>query len=146
VHDPIARRLGGIAGNAGLFSTAHDMARFAAMLANGGELDGARVLRAATIRQFTQRQPGSGTRALGWDTPGAPGTGASGTRVSDRSFGHTGFTGTSIWVDPERGTWVVLLANRTYEEGPNRMQALRRTLHDRVADSVRGQAAYGGDQ
>jgi CubicO group peptidase (beta-lactamase class C family) len=146
VHDPISRRLGGIGGNAGLFSTAHDMARFAAMLANGGELDGVRVLRGATIRQFTQRQPGSGTRALGWDTPGAPGTGASGTRVSDRSFGHTGFTGTSIWIDPERGTWVVLLANRTYDEGPNRMQALRRTLHDRVTDSVRGQAGYGGDQ
>jgi CubicO group peptidase (beta-lactamase class C family) len=140
VHDPISRRLGGISGNAGLFSTAHDMARFAAMMANGGELNGVRVLRAATIRSFTQRQPGTGTRALGWDTPGAPGTGASGTRVSDRSFGHTGFTGTSIWIDPDRGTWVVLLANRTYEDGPNRMQALRRTVHDRVADSVSGGA------
>ena len=140
VHDPIARRLGGIAGNAGLFSTVHDLARFSAMLANGGALQGVRVLRESTIRMVTQRQPGSGTRALGWDTPGAPGTGASGTRVSSRSFGHTGFTGTSIWIDPERGTWVVLLANRTYEDGPNRMQALRRTLHDRVADSVRGEA------
>lgn len=137
VHDPISRRLGGIAGNAGLFSTAHDMARFAAMMANGGELDGVRVLRAATIRAFTQRQPGTGTRAMGWDTPGAPGTGAAGARVSSRSFGHTGFTGTSIWIDPERGTWVVLLANRTYEDGPNRMQALRRAVHDRVADAVR---------
>jgi len=137
VHDPISRRLGGIAGNAGLFSTAHDLARFAAMLAGGGELDGVRVLRASTIRTFTQRQPGTGTRALGWDTPGTPGTGASGARVSDRSFGHTGFTGTSIWVDAERGTWVVLLANRTYEDGPNRMQSLRRTVHDRVADAVR---------
>jgi CubicO group peptidase (beta-lactamase class C family) len=137
VHDPISRRLGGIAGNAGLFSTAHDMARFAAMMANGGELEGVRVLRAATIRMFTQRQPGTGTRAMGWDTPGAPGTGAAGARVSSRSFGHTGFTGTSIWIDPERGTWVVLLANRTYEDGPNRMQALRRAVHDRVADAVR---------
>jgi CubicO group peptidase (beta-lactamase class C family) len=143
VHDPISRRLGGITGNAGLFSTAHDMARFAAMMANGGELGGVRVLRAATIRSFTQRQPGTGTRALGWDTPGAPGTGASGTRVSSRSFGHTGFTGTSIWIDPERGTWVVLLANRTYEDGPNRMQALRRTVHDRVADSVQGSGRNG---
>lgn len=144
VHDPISRRLGGISGNAGLFSTAHDLARFAAMMANGGELNGVRIFRQSTVRTFTQRQPGTGTRALGWDTPGAPGTGASGTRVSDRSFGHTGFTGTSIWIDPDRGTWVVLLANRTYEEGPNRMQALRRTLHDRVTDSVRGQPAYGG--
>ncbi|HEY0015739.1 MAG TPA: serine hydrolase domain-containing protein [Longimicrobium sp.] len=142
VHDPISRRLGGLSGNAGLFSTAHDLARFARMMANGGQLDGVQIFRSSTVRTFTQRQPGSGTRALGWDTPGAPGTGASGTRVSDRSFGHTGFTGTSIWIDPERGTWVVLLANRTYEEGPNRMQALRRTLHDRVADAVRGDGGY----
>jgi CubicO group peptidase (beta-lactamase class C family) len=146
VHDPISRRLGGVSGNAGLFSTAHDLARFAAMMANGGELDGERIFQRGTVRMFTQRQPGTGTRALGWDTPGAPGTGAAGARVSDRSFGHTGFTGTSIWIDPERGTWVVLLANRTYEEGPNRMQALRRTLHDRVADSVRGGGYAAGSQ
>jgi CubicO group peptidase (beta-lactamase class C family) len=147
VHDPIARRVGGISGNAGLFSTAHDLARFAGMLANGGTLDGVRVLRASTIRQFTQRQPGSGTRALGWDTPGAPGTGASGSRVSQSSFGHTGYTGTSLWVDPERGTWVVLLANRTYDtEENNRMQTLRRTVHDHVADSAIGapRVASGG--
>jgi CubicO group peptidase (beta-lactamase class C family) len=143
VHDPISRRLGGIAGNAGLFSTAHDMARFAAMMANQGSLDGVRIFTPAIVRMFTQRQPGSGTRALGWDTPGAPGTGAAGSRVSDRSFGHTGFTGTSIWIDAERGTWVVLLANRTYQAGPNRMQALRRTVHDRVADSVRESSGSG---
>ncbi len=143
VHDPISRRLGGIAGNAGLFSTAHDMARFAAMMANGGQLGDVRVLRAATIREFTRRLPGTGTRAMGWDTPGQPGTGAFGARGSDRSFGHTGFTGTSIWIDPERGTWVVLLANRTYEDGPNRMQALRRTVSDRVSDAVNGSGRNG---
>ena len=140
VHDPIARRLGGIAGNAGLFSTAHDMARFAAMLANEGTLDGARILQPSTIRLFTQRQPGSGTRALGWDTADRPGTGLFGNRVSDRSFGHTGYTGTSIWVDPQLGTWAVLLANRTYDtEGNNRMQQLRRAVADYVVDA----AAYG---
>jgi CubicO group peptidase (beta-lactamase class C family) len=144
VHDPISRRLGGIAGNAGLFSTAHDMARFAAMMANNGSLDGVQIFRPSTVRMFTQRQPGSGTRALGWDTPGAPGTGAAGARVSDRSYGHTGFTGTSIWIDSERGTWVVLLANRTYEDGPNRMQALRRTVHDRVADAAQGAERRNG--
>ncbi|HEX8392781.1 MAG TPA: serine hydrolase domain-containing protein [Longimicrobium sp.] len=137
VHDPIARRLGGLAGNAGLFSTGHDLARFASMMANGGELDGVRIFRESTVRMFTARQPGTGTRALGWDTPSAPGTGAAGAHVSPNSFGHTGFTGTSIWIDAERGTWVVLLANRTYEDGPNRMQTLRRTVHDRVADAVR---------
>jgi CubicO group peptidase (beta-lactamase class C family) len=143
VHDPIARRLGGVAGNAGLFSTVHDLARFAAMMANGGELEGVRVLRPSTVRTFTMRQPGSGTRALGWDTPGRPDTGMTGRRASAGSFGHTGYTGTSLWIDPERGTWVVLLANRTYDsEENNRMQALRRTLHDRVAEATERTGMY----
>jgi serine-type D-Ala-D-Ala carboxypeptidase len=134
VHDPLAQRLGGIAGHAGLFSTVHDVARFAAMLANGGELDGVRVLQPETIRLFAQRQPGAGTRALGWDTPAAGATGAAGERISRRAFGHTGFTGTSLWIDPDRGTWVVLLSNRTYEpRGANRIQAVRRSVHDLVA-------------
>ena len=137
VHDPIARAMGGVAGNAGLFSTAHDLARFAAMLARGGELDGVRVLRAETIHQFTQRQPGAGTRALGWDTPDRSGAGAAGLHISTRAFGHTGFTGTSLWVDPDRGTWAVLLTNRTYlPQASNRIQAVRRTLHDWVANAV----------
>jgi CubicO group peptidase (beta-lactamase class C family) len=137
VHDPIARRLGGIAGNAGLFSTAHDLARFAAMLANGGELDGVRIFQESTVRRFAMRQPGAGTRALGWDTPPPGGGGAAGARISSVAFGHTGYTGTSLWIDPERGTWVVLLANRTYDgDGNNQMQALRRTVHDRVADAT----------
>lgn len=135
VHDPLAQRLGGVAGHAGLFATAHDLARFAAMLANGGELEGVRVLNTETIRRFTQRQPGAGTRALGWDTPPAAATaGAAGQRISRNGFGHTGFTGTSLWVDPDRGTWVVLLSNRVFQpQGANRIQALRRSVHDWVA-------------
>ncbi|HET7234150.1 MAG TPA: serine hydrolase domain-containing protein [Longimicrobium sp.] len=134
VHDPIARALGGVAGNAGLFSTAHDVGRYAAMLANGGELDGVRVFREETVKAFTTRQPGAGTRALGWDTPGPNGAGGFGTRASKESFGHTGFTGTSIWVDPSRHTWSVLLTNRVYEpHGPNQIMALRRKVNDRVA-------------
>ncbi|MDB4948981.1 MAG: beta-lactamase [Gemmatimonadetes bacterium] len=137
VHDPIARGLGGFSGNAGLFSTAHDLARYAAMLAGGGTFEGVQVLRAATIRDFTRRQPGAGTRALGWDTPTGGENGAAGARMSPNAFGHTGFTGTSLWVDPERGTWVVLLANRTYDpHGANRIQALRRSVHDLVARST----------
>jgi CubicO group peptidase (beta-lactamase class C family) len=137
VHDPIARALGGISGNAGLFSTASDLSRFAAMLANGGELDGVRVLNEATVRTFTTHQPGAGTRALGWDTPEPDGSGAAGLRISPDAFGHTGFTGTSLWVDPERGTWTVLLTNRTYEpRASNHIQALRRTVHDQVAEAV----------
>lgn len=134
VHDPTARRLGGIAGNAGLFSTVHDLGRFAAMLANAGELDGVRVLRAETVRTFTSRQPEAGTRALGWDTPDPRGRGAAGVRISPRAFGHTGFTGTSLWVDPDRGTWVVLLTNRTYlPRGRVSIQAIRRGVNDHVA-------------
>ena len=136
VHDPIARRLGGVAGHAGLFSTVHDMSIFAAMLASRGELNGVKIFRPETIDVFTARQPGAGVRALGWETPGPDGTGAGGLRISQNAFGHTGFTGTSLWVDPQRGTWVVLLSNRTYLSGPNRMQALRRAVNDSVAVAV----------
>lgn len=137
VHDPISVRLGGIAGNAGLFATAHDIGRFAAMLANGGELDGVRVLKAVTIDRFTRRQPGAGTRALGWDTPSGTRGGAAGFMMSANAFGHTGFTGTSVWIDPDRGTWAVLLSNRTYApKAPNRIQAVRRMVHSWVAASA----------
>jgi serine-type D-Ala-D-Ala carboxypeptidase len=139
VHDPTAFRLGGVTGSAGLFATAHDVGRFAAMLASGGELDGVRVLREETIRTFTRRQAGAGTRALGWDTPSRDGTGAAGLQLSPRAFGHTGFTGTSLWVDPDRGTWIVLLSNRTFEpRGANRIQAVRRSVHDFVSIAATG--------
>jgi CubicO group peptidase (beta-lactamase class C family) len=115
----------------------HDLSIFAAMLVNGGELNGVRILQPSTIALFTQRQSGAGTRALGWDTPATNGTGAGGLRISPRAFGHTGFTGTSLWVDPERGTWVVLLSNRTFDPiGANRIQQLRREINDRVASAV----------
>ncbi len=137
VHDPISRKLGGIAGNAGLFSTAHDVGRFAAMLANGGELDGVRVLKKETVEAFAARQPGAGKRALGWDTPGPRGEGGAGLNISKNAFGHTGFTGTSLWIDPERGTWTVLLSNRTYEpQAPNTIQTLRRKVNDKVATAA----------
>jgi serine-type D-Ala-D-Ala carboxypeptidase len=142
VHDPTAFRLGGVTGNAGLFASVHDVARFAAMLASGGQLDGVRVLRAETIRTFTGRQSGAGTRALGWDTPSRDGTGAAGLQLSPRAFGHTGFTGTSLWVDPDRGTWVVLLSNRTFEpRGANRIQAVRRSVHDWASLAATGMGA-----
>jgi len=141
VHDPIAAKLGGDhAGNAGLFSTVRDLGRFAAMLANGGELGGVRVLKEETVREFTRRQVGAGTRALGWDTRNERGVGAAGLAMSPGAFGHTGFTGTSLWVDPERGTWTVLLTNRTYEPRSRvAIQEIRRTVHDdvvRAADAV----------
>jgi CubicO group peptidase (beta-lactamase class C family) len=94
------------------------------------------VLSEATIREFTTRQPNADNRALGWETPKASG-GSSGSQVSRKAFGHTGFTGTSLWVDPEKGTWTVLLANRTFDpHASNRIQALRRAVNDRVAEAA----------
>jgi CubicO group peptidase (beta-lactamase class C family) len=117
---PHRARLGGMAGNAGLFSTAHDLGRFAAMMANGGELDGVRVFSEETVRAVHPRQPDVGTRALGWDTPG-PGHGGAGRSSRRPSFGHTGFTGTSIWIDPSaapgRCCWPTAPTSRT---GPTR--------------------------
>jgi len=115
-NDLLARRLGGVAGNAGLFSTAHDLARFAAMLANGGELDGVRVFRPETVREMMRQQPGAGRRTLGWvalcpDEPHSEEKPC----ARPMAIGHNGWTGTSLWMDPSRGVWTVLLTNRTYD-------------------------------
>ncbi|HEY0036198.1 MAG TPA: serine hydrolase, partial [Longimicrobium sp.] len=104
---------------------------------NGGELEGVRVLRPETIDTFATRQENAAERALGWETPKANGTGPAGRSLSDRAFGHTGFTGTSLWVDPEHETWAVLLTNRVYNtEAPNRIQKLRRTVHAFVTEAA----------
>lgn len=135
VHDENAWAIGGVAGHAGLFSTARDLAVFAQMLLNGGEYGGTRILRPATIARWTARQGLSSSRALGWDTP-SPGSSA-GRYFSPRSFGHTGFTGTSIWMDPERDLFVVLLTNRVNPTRENhRIAQLRRDLADLVQEAV----------
>ena len=133
-NDPFARELGGITGNAGLFSTAADMARWAAMIANGGELNGVRIVRAETVRQFERLQPGAGTRALGFEWFCAEGTVPDARGCKEAyAFGHTGYTGTSVWIEPGRGTWVVLLSNRTYmPRAPNRIRKVRRDLYNVV--------------
>jgi CubicO group peptidase (beta-lactamase class C family) len=131
-NDPFARELGGTTGNAGLFSTAADLARWAAMIANGGQLGSVRIVREETVRQFEQIQPHAGTRALGFEWFCREGT------VPDQrpckepyAFGHTGYTGTSIWIEPGRGAWVVLLSNRTYmPRAPNRIRKVRRDLYN----------------
>ncbi|HEX6631634.1 MAG TPA: serine hydrolase domain-containing protein [Gemmatimonadaceae bacterium] len=111
VHDENAYALGGVSAHAGLFSTGHDVVRLTRMYLNGGELDGARIVGAETIRRFTTVQdPALSHRALGWETPN--GTNSAGHDLSAHAFGHTGFTGTSIWIDPERDVFVVLLTNR----------------------------------
>jgi CubicO group peptidase (beta-lactamase class C family) len=113
VHDENAFLMGGVAGHAGLFSTAADLAKLAQLYLNGGIYRGRRLLRAETVARFTTRQggpPGS-TRALGWDTPPADG-GFAGPLASPRAFMHTGFTGTTIYIDPDRDAFVILLTNR----------------------------------
>ena len=139
VHDPSAARLGGVSGNAGLFSNALDLSRLAAMLLNGGAWDTLQLIRAETIAEFVARQnvpPGS-TRALGWDTPSDSGYSSAGTLLSRRSFGHTGHTGTSIWMDPDRDLFIILLTNRIHPtEASTAILRVRARVADLVADAL----------
>jgi CubicO group peptidase (beta-lactamase class C family) len=107
VHDGNARALGGVAGHAGLFATAGDLAVFAQVMLDGGVAGGTRLFADSTVRAFTR--PGAGWRGLGWET--CSGGGSCGRYLSPRAFGHTGFTGTSMWIDPERDLFVIVLTN-----------------------------------
>ena len=132
VHDENAFRFDGVSGHAGLFSTGDDMARLARLWLNGGVLDGARLVSARTVTQFTRAQDTLvSRRALGWETP--TGTNSAGHRMSSRAFGHTGFTGTSIWIDPARDLFIVLLTNRVNPTRQNtRIGGVRVALADAV--------------
>lgn len=111
VHDENAFALGGVSSHAGLFSTARDLARFARMMLNGGTLDGAAIVAPETIAAFTRVQdPALSHRALGWETPNGRNSG--GHLLSPQAYGHTGFTGTSLWIDPTNDVFMVLLTNR----------------------------------
>lgn len=136
VHDPNAWALGGVAGHAGLFGSARDLAVFAQMLLNGGTYAGTRIVKPTTAARWTTSQDHASSRALGWDTPSA--VSSAGRYFSPRSFGHTGYTGTSMWVDPERGLFVVLLMNRVNARGEaTRHVQLRRDVADAVQSSLR---------
>ena len=118
VHDPTARNMGGVAGHAGLFSTAADLSRFAQMMLNGGELNGVRLFGPLTVTKFTEPQTPPDQpilRGLGWDLD-SPHSGNRGELFPIGSYGHTGFTGTSIWIDPATKTYVILLANSVHPE------------------------------
>lgn len=135
VDDQNAWALGGVAGHAGLFTSARDLAVFAQMLLDGGLSHGRMFLRAETVAHWTARQSETSSRALGWDTP-APGA-SSGRYFSTRSFGHTGFTGASLWLDPERGVFVVLLMNRINSRGASEAHlAIRRAVSDAVQEAI----------
>lgn len=129
VHDENAWAMGGVSGHAGLFSTAHDLAIFAQMLLNGGEYNGVRIVKSSTVARWTAPQSGQSSRALGWDTPSK--NSSAGNYFSARSFGHTGFTGTSMWIDPEKNLFVILLTNRVDPtRANNRHVPLRRAVAD----------------
>jgi CubicO group peptidase (beta-lactamase class C family) len=135
VHDENSYALGGVAGHAGLFSTGHDLAIFAQMYLNEGVYDSVRIVHETTVKTFTQVQDSAlSNRALGWEVPS--GTNSAGHLLSRHAFGHTGFTGTSIWMDPDRDLFVILLTNRVDPSRESRgIYAVRPALADAVAEA-----------
>ena len=132
VHDENAYALGGVAGHAGLFSTAADLSVFAQMMLNGGSYDGVQIVADSTVSLFTRRT--AGHRALGWDT--AEGDYGSGKYLTERSYGHTGFTGTSIWIDPDREMFVVLLTNRVHAAKAQRPAKIIADVRSDLSDAA----------
>lgn len=156
VHDENADAMGGVAGHAGLFSTVVDLSVFARMMLNDGvspactprtdpgepcpvrRIDSQRLLDSNTVELFTTRYDSASSRALGWDTPNDQSSG--GDYVTTAAFGHTGYTGTSIWMDPELDLWVVLLTNRVHPNRDNQEHVpFRRAVHDAAVLSITDQ-------
>lgn len=140
VNDENASVLGGVAGHAGCFARAEDVALFAECMIRGGKLPGQPgkpLFQPHTVELFTRREasPPGTSRALGWDTPSAPSS--SGKYFSPSSFGHLGYTGTSLWIDPERKLSVTLLTNRTWpDRGSQAIQQIRPAFHDAVLEAL----------
>lgn len=132
VHDENAYALGGVAGHAGLFSTASDLSVFAQMLLDGGSFGGTRIVADSTVRLFTHRA--AGTRALGWDT--CAGHGGCGKYMGPNAYGHTGFTGTSLWIDPDREMFVILLTNRVHAARARRPAKVISDVRADLADAA----------
>ena len=141
VHDENAFLLGGVSGHAGLFSTAYDIGVFSKMLVNQGVLLGKRYFKKNVIKKFTKRIniPIGSDRTIGWDTPSQNGKSSAGDYFSKNSYGHLGFTGTSLWIDPDEKIIVVLLTNRVH---PNRgnskeMYMVRREFHNSLMNIIK---------
>lgn len=156
VHDENADAMGGVAGHAGLFSTAVDLSVFARTMLNGGTAPACRpgavvgepcpaprpspvrVVEPEVLEEFTTRHDQTSSRALGWDTPSEGSSG--GDYITEEAFGHTGYTGTSIWMDPELDLWMVLLTNRVHPTRDNRKHVpLRRAVHDAAVQAIADQ-------
>lgn len=139
VHDPTARRMNNVAGHAGLFTTAADLSRFARMLLNGGQLEGVRILSPLTVARMTSPSTPPGqrnVRGLGWDINSSF-SANKGDLLPTGSFGHTGFTGTSIWIDPGTKTFVLFLSNRVHPNGKGDVTALRARVANVVGGAIR---------
>ena len=155
VHDPGSAMVGGVAGHAGLFGSANDLAIILQMLLNGGSYNGVRYLKETTVQEFTKCQfckPGTGPlpgdanrRGLGWDKPTRPGVqGPTCECVSMASFGHTGFTGTMLWADPETKSLYVFLSNRVHPNANNKKLAemnIRTRIQEVVNDAIAARSA-----
>ena len=136
VHDENSAVMGGISGHAGMFSTASDLAIFCQMLLNGGQYAHRRLLRRSTVEQFTTADSlSASTRTPGWNVPTE--NSSSGRYFSPRGFGHTGFTGTSLWIDPDKQLFVVLLTNRVHPTRNNdKIQQVRPAVHNSVMEAL----------
>ncbi len=133
VDDENASIMGGVAGHAGLFASAYDLALFAECLLRGG----APILQPETVRLFTRRpySPAGTSFALGWDTPSSPSQ--SGSKLSAKAYGHLGYTGTSLWIDPERRLSITLLTNRTWPHRESQaIKTLRPAVHDAIVENL----------
>lgn len=137
VHDPTARGMGGVAGHAGVFTTAADLARFARMMLNGGELEGARLFHPQTVSAMTSVQSPAtlaAKRGFGWDID--TGFSRRGEIFPPGSYGHTGFTGTALWIDPYSKTFWILLSNRVHPDGKGNILALQKTFSTLAAEAA----------
>jgi CubicO group peptidase (beta-lactamase class C family) len=139
VNDPNAERLGGVAGHAGVFSSGPALARFAQFMLGEGAVGGRRVLKSETVRQFIEvavpHRRGASARTLGWEAlPTGEETSSAGTLFGPRSYGHTGWTGTSLWIDPDRDVFVLLLTNRAFNPRARSSFTLLKKVRGRVAD------------
>jgi uncharacterized protein YbbC (DUF1343 family) len=134
VQDPTAHRMGGVAGHAGLFATADDLAIFAQMLLNGGTYRGKRILSVASVRRMTSPHtlPGGIQRGLGWDM-NSPYTAGQDSAFGPASFGHTGYTGTSLWVDPKRRGYLIVLTSRLHPNDRGNVKPLIKRVAEIVA-------------
>jgi len=129
-HDPLARGLNGLSGNAGLFSTTEDLSKLCQLLLNKGVYNNKRYLTDKVISNFSTRYSPQSTRAIGFDTRSDDGTASSGQYFSNGTFGHLGYTGTSIWIDPVRKIYVIFLTNRVYPDDEKSIRSTRLKVYD----------------